>query len=80
MGSSIIVICRHDEQNGEEEAFELEAASIQNPSFPSSCLGSTLYAVKNGGGLGNAMFELLGLYAIAQTVKRQVFSLRCMII
>lgn len=48
----------------------MEAASIQNPSFPSSCLGSTLYAVKNGGGLGNAMFELLGLYAIAQTVKR----------
>ncbi|RCN34584.1 hypothetical protein ANCCAN_19572 [Ancylostoma caninum] len=41
-------------------------------SVPSSskCLTATLYAVNNAGGTGNIMFELLGLYAIAQRVGR----------
>ncbi|WKY15841.1 hypothetical protein Q1695_000933 [Nippostrongylus brasiliensis] len=34
------------------------------------CIGSVLYATKNGGRLGNIMFELLGLYAIAEKTGR----------
>ncbi|EYB93031.1 hypothetical protein Y032_0187g1127 [Ancylostoma ceylanicum] len=43
---------------------------LESAPLSSKCLTATLYAVNNAGGTGNIMFELLGLYAIAQRVGR----------
>uniref|UniRef100_A0A0K0CXF9 Uncharacterized protein n=1 Tax=Angiostrongylus cantonensis TaxID=6313 RepID=A0A0K0CXF9_ANGCA len=58
--------------SAEDEAAETSAipTAIDKRVTPPQCLISSLHATENGGGIGNVMFELLGLISIARQVDR----------
>ncbi|EPB66441.1 hypothetical protein ANCCEY_14469 [Ancylostoma ceylanicum] len=59
-------ISRDSVEEGYSDHFSLK----NNNAAEERCLVGSLHAMGDGGGIGNVMFELVGLIAIAQEVKR----------